>query len=92
MAAPIVSSGAMRMFAFYATPQQLKHLADLAQSTGQSRSSYLRAMLDLIPVIHEKTLSGALVFGVDVHTSSGSVWVSGSLFDRSIHYGENAQW
>jgi hypothetical protein len=50
-------------------------LMKLSEKTGLTLSEHLRRMVVSYQPIMEKALSGAMVVGVEVHTTSGSVWI-----------------
>ena len=65
----------MYRFNFYLSDDQLSYLRELSDHTRLSVADHLRRMVDAYACLHGMSMSGAVVFGVQGHTSSGAVWI-----------------
>lgn len=52
-------------------------LRSLSSREGMPVVAYIRKGVELVLLSHHGVLSGAMVLGIQVHTTSGSVWIKG---------------
>lgn len=65
----------MFRYSFMIEDEQADRLRALAERTGRSAAEHLRTMIDAMIPLHGSVLSGAMVLGVQIVTTSGNVWI-----------------